>query len=282
MLNYDIEHLQKLLDSFNIILGIHITVFDEKSDIIACSQNINYKFCDLLRKDSSANDNCISQDQYALARCRETNSTYSYICHAGFTEVITPIKFGNIIIGYLMFGRILQHSKPDIYWEEVRAKCSQYDVDIEELHSAYREIQPKTQEQIYAAEQLLEACAVYLWLKRHIFLNQQNIFIQIDEYITNNLDKVLSTKVLCEKFGVSRSTLYRMGKIYYMSSVKQFIKQLRVNKAKELLVKTNLLIKDIAVKSGYSDCNYFIKVFKDTENLTPVQYRKAYFKNTEN
>ena len=216
MLNFDIINLQKFLDSFHIVSGIHITAFDEKSDIIACSQNINCKFCDLLRKDSSADDKCISQDEYALARCRETSSMYSYICHAGFTEVITPIKFGNIIIGYLMFGRILHHPKPDIYWEKVKEKCSKYNVDMEELYSAYIELKPMEQEQIYAAAHLLEACALYLWLKYYSPSSEKNIVLKIDEYITNNLDKNLSTQVLCEKFGISRSTLYRIGKKYYI------------------------------------------------------------------
>ena len=48
----------------------------------------------------------------------------------------------------------------------------------------------------------------------------------------------------------------------------------RLNKAKELLLSSNMPICEIAEKSGFSDASYFSRSFKKSVGLTPKQYRK--------
>ncbi|MCR5106706.1 MAG: response regulator [Lachnospiraceae bacterium] len=55
-----------------------------------------------------------------------------------------------------------------------------------------------------------------------------------------------------------------------------YIKNFRINKAKELLIGTSLKLYEIADRVGYSDPKYFSKVFKDTTGLLPADYRKAF------
>jgi len=276
MVNYDIDQLKILLHSFYLILNIRIVVFDDKFEKIAEVPDHECKFCSLLLGDPIAEKECRAADRHAFMRCRDTNTPYSYKCHAGLTETVAPIQYNNIIIGYLMFGQVLQQTDAGAYWEEVKTRCEKYDVNIEDLYSAYREKQPITQEQVNAAAQLLEACAAYLWLKNYISLKEGNVLIRIDEYITDNLNADLSVSVLCEKFKISRSKLYRIAKKYYATDIEKLIRRLRVNKAKALLENTDLPVSEIALQSGYADYNYFIKVFKNIVNLTPVQYRKKY------
>ncbi|MFA5034035.1 MAG: AraC family transcriptional regulator [bacterium] len=56
-------------------------------------------------------------------------------------------------------------------------------------------------------------------------------------------------------------------------SLKQFINDIRIAKAKELLIKTSLDAEDIAKKIGLAQDN-FSRVFKNKEHTTPVEYRK--------
>ena len=48
----------------------------------------------------------------------------------------------------------------------------------------------------------------------------------------------------------------------------------RMESARELLVETNLKIKDIALESGFNDYHYFSKTFKKLHNMSPADYRK--------
>ena len=49
-------------------------------------------------------------------------------------------------------------------------------------------------------------------------------------------------------------------------------------KAKELLIKTENSITDIAYEAGFSNFNYFSSVFKNIEGITPSEYKKKYAK----
>lgn len=61
-----------------------------------------------------------------------------------------------------------------------------------------------------------------------------------------------------------------------------YINFLKIKKAKDMLVNTDLKICEIAYLSGYADEKYFIKVFNKYEKLTPKQYRYAYFRKNIN
>lgn len=58
-------------------------------------------------------------------------------------------------------------------------------------------------------------------------------------------------------------------------SFKAYIKDVRINKAKELLRSTSLKLYEIAEKVGYTDAKYFSKVFKETTGQLPADYRKT-------
>ena len=55
-----------------------------------------------------------------------------------------------------------------------------------------------------------------------------------------------------------------------------YIKNFRIQKAKELLIGTSLKLYEIADRVGYSDPKYFSKVFRDTTGQLPAEYRKAF------
>lgn len=55
-----------------------------------------------------------------------------------------------------------------------------------------------------------------------------------------------------------------------------YIKKYRINKAKKLLLSTNLKLYQISERVGYNDPKYFSKVFKERTNYLPLEYRKLY------
>ena len=55
-----------------------------------------------------------------------------------------------------------------------------------------------------------------------------------------------------------------------------YIRQYRMNKAKELLCGTQLKLYEIAERVGYADPKYFSRVFKEYTGMLPAEYRKTY------
>jgi AraC-like DNA-binding protein len=94
------------------------------------------------------------------------------------------------------------------------------------------------------------------------------------DYIRGNLTQKISMKELTNKACMSNATLYRYIKRETGMSPVELLLRERVRHAKSLLKNPNLLITEIAFASGFDDANYFTRVFKKMEGLSPRQYQK--------
>jgi AraC-like DNA-binding protein len=102
-------------------------------------------------------------------------------------------------------------------------------------------------------------------------------FSSILEWIRINLDKGITVNEIAEKFNYNRDYVSRIFKKNLGVSTKKYINGLKILKAKELLFQTNLTIKEVAYKVGFHDERYFMKLFKEYENITPTEYRNIYY-----
>ena len=59
------------------------------------------------------------------------------------------------------------------------------------------------------------------------------------------------------------------------TTLPQYLNELRINHAKELLLTTNMGINEIGEACGYQDYFYFIKKFKKSTGKTPTAFRQA-------
>ena len=82
------------------------------------------------------------------------------------------------------------------------------------------------------------------------------------EYIRENFHDDISIEQLAEVAHLSISALERRFKKYLARTPKQFIRQIRLDNARRLLVETKLPIAQIAYQSGFSDHSYFSRHFK--------------------
>lgn len=99
-----------------------------------------------------------------------------------------------------------------------------------------------------------------------------------DLIISNIEDCDLSVTQLSSMMAMDRTVLYRKTQANLAMSPSAYIKTIRIREAKRLLSDTNLLIADIATKTGFSTPKYFTQTFKEITTLTPSAYRQAYQK----
>ena len=93
-------------------------------------------------------------------------------------------------------------------------------------------------------------------------------------YLEQNYDKEILIDALAKQMGYSTPHLINKFKAYYGITPKAFISQVRILKAKELLLSTDKLSREIAYLLGFSDELYFIRFFKKYTGLTPKQFRE--------
>lgn len=80
---------------------------------------------------------------------------------------------------------------------------------------------------------------------------------------------------LAEEMGISRRYLETLFSRCYGTTPKAYLLSLKMERAKELLLSERLMLKDIALMLGYSDCYHFSKIFKAKTGYTPGQYRRS-------
>ena len=93
------------------------------------------------------------------------------------------------------------------------------------------------------------------------------------EYIDNSFDKPLSMEELSAEFSFSSKYLSNLVKNETGKNFTDYITDLRIKKAIELLTQTDMEIKLIAGAVGYADQQYFHRIFKKKTGQTPSRFR---------
>ncbi|MDO5423147.1 MAG: response regulator [Eubacteriales bacterium] len=105
-----------------------------------------------------------------------------------------------------------------------------------------------------------------------------SIVKKAEAYIQEHFDKDISLDEVSREVNISP---YYFSKIFKEESGENFIEYLtriRIEKAKEMLENPSLSIKEVSAMSGYSDPNYFSRLFKKQTDMTPREYKARYGK----
>ena len=99
---------------------------------------------------------------------------------------------------------------------------------------------------------------------------------EIVAQIEDNLSQLLTIRMLAEFLGMSTSHLHHIFKQDVSISPMKYIKNLRLQKARELLETTKLSIKEIRAKVGIKNESHFMSDFKQKFGATPTEYRRNF------
>ena len=94
------------------------------------------------------------------------------------------------------------------------------------------------------------------------------------DYINENYHEKQTLEKLAKTFFVAKTTLMYQFKKYTNCSMIDYLLNVRLTKAKEMLLNSKKSVSDIAEACGFSSSNYFGLIFKKKENLSPANYRK--------
>lgn len=93
------------------------------------------------------------------------------------------------------------------------------------------------------------------------------------EYIDKHYREAISSDQLSLEVGLSKPKLQAGLQIATGNTLHNYLLQVRIEKAKQLLEDTNDPIKSIAVAMGFKRPSHFISIFKELTSLTPIEYR---------
>ena len=270
------KELIALITDFSIIMNTTIAVYDLNKKIIFAyppSDKMN-PFCKEIRSHKKLDEKCIECDDFGFEKCNKTEKTIIYRCHMQLLEIVSPIFFNNVAMFYIKIGQIRDIKNTAKLFPLLKEISESYNLNIDLLLNLFEKTSYFDSSKINSIIHIIEIVINHIILNNIINIKRNSLAASLETYIKNNLEKTLSSDILCQKFNISRSSLYSISKESFGKGISEYITSCRVEAAKKLLIESSYSITEIAEKSGYHDVNYFIRTFKQHTNLTPKQYQK--------
>lgn len=99
------------------------------------------------------------------------------------------------------------------------------------------------------------------------------LFKSVEQYIKDNIKEELDLEKTASRFNLSIYYFSRTFKEILGYNFSDYVNIIRINKAKHILKNESMSIKEACYTVGYSDPNYFSKVFKKYEGISPTEYK---------
>ena len=135
---------------------------------------------------------------------------------------------------------------------------------------------------ITEADSLESLAQAFLYIVRYVssglmtsvYTGSSQLINSALKYVKDHYSAKITLKDICTELHVNPSYFsylfsQEMGKTFV-----EYLTDIRLDKAEDLLLNTNLSILDISVATGFENQSYFTKVFKGRDGMTPRQFRK--------
>ncbi len=182
-----------------------------------------------------------------------------------FSEHHIDPKIININIDYLLCRLVYlaQELDPEVNQEEVMQYISQCAFEESAIRGSAKHFK------IFVKD-----FAKYLLQLRQD--NSNSVLKEVDKEIELHYMQNLSLKSLGEKYYINSAYLGQIFKKRYGISFKDYLNNYRIERASELLIRTNEKVCNVAQMVGYNNLDYFINKFVKIKGKTPLQYRKQF------
>ncbi len=265
------QEIVTVLCELHKITGFRISLHGADYEEIAAYPERPLTFCALVNENGEEHSKCLECDRGACLAALEKKSTHIYKCRYGLTEAVSPLYNFDTLTGFLMMGQIADSES-----EARRAERVLAELTGEETARAAAEKIPRVRcDMVGSYVKIMTICAQYLTLSNSIPSTKPTVAEQAKKYIGKNLERKFGILDICTQLGCSKSTLLTTFKKKYGITVNNYITEVRLNKAVNLLLDGEKTISEIAAETGFSDGSYFSKVFSAKYGIPPSEYRSS-------
>lgn len=148
-------------------------------------------------------------------------------------------------------------------------------LDVEELRDSLWQIRLDMKQRDQSLVATREEWNVPIIDLPHI--HQENWSAHLIEYLHQHYDKSISTEEIAKQFGYSESYLYKKIKEELGITLKDYLNRYRIKRSIQLLTSNaDLKVYEVAEAVGFSDYNYFGKVFRRYTGLTFTEFKENF------
>lgn len=207
-------------------------------------------------------------------------------------QLITAVENGNVTEALSILNEMnvsvagLRRVKDDISNEQYKAflintlcrkageKAGISLIHIDEISERYAAIIDQTMDSEMLDEIIHEIVKEYAERAMKTKANAYSPKVsKVIQYIERNLDNTLTLKELASHVDLAPSYLSRIFNQEIHKSISQYIIELRIKKARDLIARTKMTVSEVASYVGFKEQSYFTQCFKKQYGLPPLKYR---------
>lgn len=104
--------------------------------------------------------------------------------------------------------------------------------------------------------------------------HHDEVIIKVQEWLQKHYQRDIRIRDLATLFGLNPRSLNRRFRQAAGKTPVEYLQEVRINQARQLLKHSNLSIAEIAFSVGYQDVSYFTGLFRRMHDVTPNAYRR--------
>ena len=271
----DNEKMAQLIVSLYELTDVRANVLDAEGRDLYIS-NEGTEFCRMIQSTPEGLEKCRECDRKALADCGDGEKVMFYRCHAGLCEAVKPLRAEGRVMGYLLFGEYLDTTSRLRQWESTLRGLDWYQGDREELRRAFDKLHQYTPQKIKAYLEVVQALKTYIYMSGMMLPPQYTDAQRLERYLDQHYMEKLSIASISRDLNIGRTKLCALAReLPGGHTISQLITRRRIQRACDLLMRTDLTISEVGESVGISDYNYFSKVFRLETGVTPSAYRRT-------
>ena len=269
LLDFDVRKLNEALNDFYNVTGVGISILREDYSPLG-AKKANNPYCQMVQSSKQGLIRCLNLNRKLLEECKTTKKPTMRICHAGLIEIAVPIVYNEEVIAYAVLGHV-KASDTAVDCTEALKGLPVDDVMAAEI---FMGLPTCSEEKFVGIINMVKMFGKCMILENFICPKENENIKCIKEYVSENIDKKITVNGIAKGVHVSKSSLYSIVRNHYGCTVNEYINKVKIDKAKELLLRTDKTVEDISEILGFTKPSYFGKAFKRMVGISPMKFRK--------
>ncbi len=267
---------EELIESFERVFRCHVCVHDYYGRVLACAGRIplhhRNKFCETVGLNRRAFALCCEMEaEMTRARLQKELRPIVKRCHAGVFEIALPLLHEGRLMGALFAGPFrLPHGPEGAVLEQKRSG-----------EFAPSEVEMPLLERLAAKDLMVLASTLERSVESALAVadapekeTAQGRLIR--RFVETNFRRRPKLSELARELGVGDVRACQILKSECGKGFSALLNERRMAHAKRLLQDSRMKSEAIAADCGFSSSPYFFRVFKESEGMTPLEYRRRF------
>lgn len=280
-----VSQLQQLIDVLAFMKKIHICIHDVSGILQMPGLSVDYEnrihsqnFCCLAKSTQAGYDACIECKNRANDRAQRERAGFDGLCAFGLFEAVRPVVIEGKVVCIIYLGNmVLDEGRSR---QQLMKSCRETGVPFERMEAVLedceRALSPAQASQIC---ETLENCIQNLYCLHaqeaaDERLQMHWIVEQLKTYADHNYRQSFTLESVCRLHFIHEKYAGGLFKKQIGMTFHEYLNQVRLQRAAELLISSPRKIIDIALSCGFNNVTYFNKKFRQRYGMPPGEYRE--------